>query len=77
MMVVHIKSICRVHDAILIDLLVDLTRLCPCWLLLHTHLITNYKCDLNMIHSCSSNDHVNYFSTYILSLIIMVYVGGS
>ena len=59
-----------------IDLLANPTRLCPCWLLLNTHLTPNYNHDLDVIHNCTFKDHINYFSTYILSLNIMDSVGG-
>jgi hypothetical protein len=77
-MVLRIKFICRVQDVMITDLLADPARLRPCWLLIirYIHLTPNYNCDLDVIHSYFK-DHVNYFSTYILILIIMVSVGSS
>lgn len=78
MMVVCIKFICRVHGAMIIDLLANPTMLRPYWLLLNTHLTPNYNNDLDVIMVAHVRiDHVNYFSTSILSLILMVFVGGS
>lgn len=76
-MVVRIKFICRVQDVMITDILADPARLRPCWLLINIHFTLNYNCDLDVIHSYFFKDHVNYFSTYILFLIIMVSVGSS
>lgn len=75
-MVVRIKFICRVQDVMITDLLADPARLRPCWLVINIHLTPNYNCDLDVIYSCSFKDHVNYFSTYILFLIIKISVGS-
>ena len=44
----------------------------PYWLVLNTHLTRNYNSDLDVIHSFSFKDRVDYFSIYIVTLIITI-----
>ena len=55
-MVVHFKVICRVHDAIINDLLDDYVLL-----LLKTQPTPNFNYDLEVIHNCSLKDQINIF----------------